>query len=206
MTASIRPGIRALVADDDPITATALAGALRRLDLDVSVAADGALAWQIIEGANQPSLAIVDWMMPGVDGLELCRRIRGTPAHAHMYVLLLTARDSRADIVAGLEAGADDYLVKPFDVHELRARVHTGLRILTLQKDLAEQIAMLKETLANVKQLKGLLPMCSYCKKIRKDAGYWQQLETYISEHSDAEFSHGVCPTCFERVVNEFGG
>jgi sigma-B regulation protein RsbU (phosphoserine phosphatase) len=206
MTASIRPGIRALVADDDPITATALAGAQRRLDLDVSVAADGALAWQIIEGANQPSLAIVDWMMPGVDGLELCRRIRGTPAHAHMYVLLLTARDSRADIVAGLEAGADDYLVKPFDVHELRARVHTGLRILTLQKDLAEQIAMLKETLANVKQLKGLLPMCSYCKKIRKDAGYWQQLETYISEHSDAEFSHGVCPTCFERVVNEFGG
>jgi len=206
MTASIRPGIRALVADDDPITATALAGALRRLDLDVSVAADGALAWQIIEGANQPSLAIVDWMMPGVDGLELCRRIRAAPAHAHMYVLLLTARDSRADIVAGLEAGADDYLVKPFDVHELRARVHTGLRILSLQKDLAEQIAMLKETIANVKQLKGLLPMCSYCKKIREDAGYWQQLETYISEHSDAEFSHGVCPTCFERVVNEFGG
>jgi sigma-B regulation protein RsbU (phosphoserine phosphatase) len=206
MTPPIGPGIRALVADDDPITATALAGALRRLDLEVSVAPDGALAWQIIEGANQPSLAIVDWMMPGVDGLELCRRIRGAPAHAHMYVLLLTARDSRADIVAGLEAGADDYLVKPFDVHELRARVHTGLRILTLQKDLAEQIAMLKETIANVKQLKGLLPMCSYCKKIRNDADYWQQLETYISDHSDAEFSHGVCPTCFERVVNEFGG
>lgn len=206
MTPPIGQGIRALVADDDPITATALAGALRRLDLEVSVAPDGALAWQIIEGANQPSLAIVDWMMPGVDGLELCRRIRQAPAHAHMYVLLLTARDSRADIVAGLEAGADDYLVKPFDVHELRARVHTGLRILALQKDLAEQIAMLKETIANVKQLKGLLPMCSYCKKIRNDADYWQQLETYISDHSDAEFSHGVCPTCFERVVNEFGG
>jgi DNA-binding response OmpR family regulator len=206
VTPPIGQGIRALVADDDPITATALAGALRRLDLEVSVAPDGALAWQIIEGANQPSLAIVDWMMPGVDGLELCRRIRQAPAHAHMYVLLLTARDSRADIVAGLEAGADDYLVKPFDVHELRARVHTGLRILALQKDLAEQIAMLKETIANVKQLKGLLPMCSYCKKIRNDADYWQQLETYISDHSDAEFSHGVCPTCFERVVNEFGG
>ena len=206
MTPPIRPGIRALVADDDPVTATALAGALRRLDLEVSVAHDGAAAWHMIEGPDQPSLAIVDWMMPGVDGLELCRRIRQAPAHAHMYVLLLTARDSRADIVAGLEAGADDYLVKPFDVHELRARVHTGLRILALQKDLAEQIAMLKETIANVKQLKGLLPMCSYCKKIRNDADYWQQLETYISDHSDAEFSHGVCPTCFERVVNEFGG
>jgi phosphoserine phosphatase RsbU/P len=205
MTAANTAGMRVLVADDDPITTTALAGALRRLDLDVTVAHDGALAWQIIEGATPPSLAIVDWMMPCIDGPELCRRIRQAPAHAHMYVLLLTARDSRADIVAGLEAGADDYLIKPFDVHELRARVHTGIRILGLQKDLATQIAMLKETIANVKQLKGLLPMCSYCKKIRKDAGYWQQLEAYISDHSDAEFSHGVCPTCFDRVAGDFG-
>jgi phosphoserine phosphatase RsbU/P len=204
MTSQPATGIQVLLADDDPITTAALAGTLRRLDLDVTVAHDGALAWQIIEGPNAPSLAIIDWMMPCVDGLELCRRIRQTPTHAHMYVLLLTARDSRADIVAGLEAGADDYLVKPFDVHELRARVHTGLRILGLQKDLAEQIAMLKETIANVKQLKGLLPMCSYCKKIRKDAGYWQQLEAYISDHSDAEFSHGVCPTCFDRVAADF--
>jgi DNA-binding response OmpR family regulator len=197
--------VRALLADDDPITTAALAGALRRLDLEVTVVHDGALAWQTIDGAEPPALAILDWMMPCIDGLELCRKIRQSPEHASMYVLLLTGRDSRADIVAGLEAGADDYLVKPFDVHELRARVHTGLRILNLQRDLAEQIAKLKETIANVKQLTGLLPMCSYCKKIRKDAGYWQQLEAYISEHSEAEFSHGVCPACFERVANEFG-
>jgi phosphoserine phosphatase RsbU/P len=205
MTRAHTAGMHVLVADDDPITTTALAGALRRLELDVTVAHDGALAWHVIQGPTPPSLAIVDWMMPCVDGLELCRRIRRAPAHAHMYVLLLTARDSRADIVAGLEAGADDYLVKPFDVHELRARVHTGIRILGLQKDLATQIAMLKETIANVKQLKGLLPMCSYCKKIRKDVGYWQQLEAYISDHSEAEFSHGVCPTCFDQVVGDFG-
>jgi sigma-B regulation protein RsbU (phosphoserine phosphatase) len=204
MTTTTTTGIRALVADDDPVTAAALSGALRRLELDVSVAQDGALAWSMIDGPNPPAIAILDWMMPCVDGPELCRRIRQTPAHSHMYVLLLTARDSRTDIVAGLEAGADDYLIKPFDVHELRARVHTGLRILKLQRDLAAQIAMLKETIANVKQLKGLLPMCSYCKKIRNDTDYWQQLETYISEHSDAEFSHGVCPSCFERVANEF--
>jgi DNA-binding response OmpR family regulator len=197
--------VRALLADDDPITTTALAGALRRLDLDVTVVHDGALAWRTIEGPQPPALAILDWMMPCIDGLELCRKIRQSAAHAHMYVLLLTGRDSRADIVAGLEAGADDYLVKPFDVHELRARVHTGLRILDLQQNLAEQIARLKETIANVKQLKGLLPMCSYCKKIRKDADYWQQLEAYISDHSEAEFSHGVCPACFERVASDFG-
>jgi phosphoserine phosphatase RsbU/P len=205
MTTTRSTGVRALLADDDPITTTALAGALRRLDLDVTVVHDGALAWRTIEGPHPPALAILDWMMPCIDGLELCRKIRQSPARAHMYVLLLTGRDSRADIVAGLEAGADDYLVKPFDVHELRARVHTGLRILDLQQNLAEQIARLKETIANVKQLKGLLPMCSYCKKIRKDADYWQQLEAYISDHSEAEFSHGVCPACFERVANDFG-
>jgi phosphoserine phosphatase RsbU/P len=197
--------LHALIADDDTVTATVLASALRKWDFDVSVVHDGADAWNVIQGDLRPSLAVVDWMMPGIDGLELCRRIRRTPAHAHMYVLLLTARDSRSDIVAGLEAGADDYLIKPFDPHELRARVHTGLRILTLQNRLAEQIAMLQETIANVKQLKGLLPMCSYCKRIRKDQDYWQQLEAYISDHTDAEFSHGVCPTCLDRARREFG-
>jgi DNA-binding response OmpR family regulator len=196
---------QALVADDDRGTAAALAGALRRWELDVTIAHDGQAAWQTVQGRLQPSLAVVDWMMPGIDGIELCRRIRQTPAHAHMYVLLLTARDSRADVIAGLEAGADDYLVKPFDLHELRARVNTGLRILTLQKRLAERVAELQDTIANVKQLKGLLPMCSYCKRIRKDEDYWEQVEAYISEHSDAEFSHGVCPSCLERARRDFG-
>ena len=120
-----------------------------------------------------------------------------------MYVILLTARDSRADVVRGLEAGADDYLVKPFDGAELRARVYTGIRIVTLQQQLTAQIATLRETLANVKQLKGLLPICCYCKSIRTDTDYWQQLEGYISEHSDAQFSHGICPGCYEHANNE---
>jgi DNA-binding response OmpR family regulator len=201
---SVDSPVRALVAEDDRVTAAALSASLRRWNLDVSVVHDGAKAWGVICGEQQPSLAVVDWMMPGMDGVELCRRIRGTPAHAHMYVLLLTGRDSRADVVAGLEAGADDYLVKPFDVEELRARVHTGLRILSLQKRLAEQIVMLQDTIANVKQLKGLLPMCSYCKSIRKDEDYWEQLEAYISDHSEAEFSHGICPKCLEHVRREF--
>ena len=102
----------------------------------------------------------------------------------------------------GLEAGADDYLVKPFDA-QLPARVNVGIRIVRLQQQLTEQIATLRETLANVKQLKGLLPICSYCKRIRKDEDYWQQLEGYISEHWDAQFSHGICPGCFEQVQGE---
>jgi response regulator RpfG family c-di-GMP phosphodiesterase len=121
-----------------------------------------------------------------------------------MYVILLTSRDSSADIVVGLEAGADDYLVKPFDPNELRARVQTGSRVISLQNRLVDKIAALEEALANVKQLRGLLPMCSYCKSIRNDGDYWQQLETYIADHSDAEFSHGVCPTCLVRVQEEY--
>jgi DNA-binding response OmpR family regulator len=192
--------MRALIADDDPVTAAVLRGALRRWNLDVVTAHDGAVAWELIEGEEPPSLAIIDWMMPSIDGIELCRRIRATRTHAHMYVILLTGRDSRADVVAGLQAGADDYLVKPFDAEELHARVHTGIRILTLQQQLNEQIEALRETIVNVKQLKGLLPICSYCKRIRKDEDYWQQLEGYISENSDAVFSHGICPGCLHQA------
>lgn len=193
----------ALIADDDPVTAAVLGAALRRLNLEVVIAHDGAAAWDVLCGDRVPELAIVDWMMPKVDGLELCRRIRATPAHAHMYVILLTGRDSRADCVAGLQAGADDYLVKPFDPDELRARVNAGVRMLTLQTRLTEQIEALRETLARVKQLKGLLPICSYCKSIRTDDDYWQQLEGYLSEHSDARFSHGICPGCLVHASAE---
>jgi sigma-B regulation protein RsbU (phosphoserine phosphatase) len=196
--------LRALVADDDRVTATVLAASLRRWNFDVTMAHNGEEAWEAICGPVSPALAILDWMMPGVDGLTLCSRIRQRPECSHMYVILLTSRDSSADIVVGLEAGADEYLVKPFDPNELRARVHTGVRVLHLQQRLVQKIEALEEALANVKQLRGLLPMCSYCKSIRNDGDYWQQLETYIGDHSDAEFSHGICPTCLVRVQKEF--
>lgn len=198
--------MRVLIADDDVVAATILSGFLRRWNLSATMVSDGAAAWDVMTSDSPAALAIVDWEMPGVDGIELCRRIRQTPAIAHTYVLLLTARDGRADIVQGLEAGADDYLIKPFDAEELRARVNAGIRIVSLQQQLTEQIATLRETLANVKQLKGLLPICSYCKCIRTDQDYWQQLEGYISEHSDAQFSHGICPECLEQVSSEMTG
>jgi sigma-B regulation protein RsbU (phosphoserine phosphatase) len=199
------PRLHALVADDDRVTATVLAASLRRWNFDVSMAHNGEDAWRLICGATTtPSLAILDWMMPGLDGVALCSRIRERSECSHMYVILLTSRDSSADIVVGLEAGADEYLVKPFDPNELRARVQTGKRVLSLQNRLVDKIAALEEALANVKQLRGLLPMCSYCKSIRNDGDYWQQLEGYIADHSDAEFSHGICPTCLVRVQAEY--
>ena len=196
--------MRALIADDDPVTAALVAGSVRRWNLEPIVAYDGKAAWERLCEPDPPLLAILDWMMPEIDGLELCRRLRSRESTTHTYVILLTGRDSSPDRVTGLEAGADDYLVKPFDIHELRARVNIGVRTVSLQQQLSSKIAALEETIANVKQLKGLLPICSYCKKIRSDQDYWQQLEGYISEHSDAQFSHGVCPGCYEKVLASF--
>ena len=181
--------MRILIADDERMSTTMLARTLGHWGFDVVVAHDGLEAWASIVSHQPPDLAIVDWMMPGIDGIELCRRIRATPPRSPVYVILLTARSSQQDLVAGLEAGADDYLRKPFDPDELRARIHVGQRTLAL--------------MANVKRLTGLLPICSYCKRIRSDTDYWEQVEGYITEHTDARFSHGICPTCLDKAMAE---
>jgi sigma-B regulation protein RsbU (phosphoserine phosphatase) len=197
--------MRVLIADDDRMGATMLARSLERWNLEPVVASNGEDAWRMIQDMGV-TMAILDWMMPGADGLELCRRIRQDETHAHMHVILLTARNSPADIVAGLAAGADDYLVKPFDPDELRARVHVGVRVLSLQDRLAEQVAELQQALSKVKQLSGLLPICSYCKRIRSDEDYWEQVEGFLTQHTHAQFSHGICPTCYDAVLADFEG
>src|SRR5438105_4818844 len=111
------------------------------------------------------------------------------------------AHDGHTENGSGLGAGADDYIVKPFEREELRARVQVGFRMLALQAALADRVRELEEALTRVKQLQGLLPICSYCKKVRDDRNYWQQVETYIEGHSDAQFTHGICPECREKYV-----
>jgi DNA-binding response OmpR family regulator len=196
--------MRILIADDDPVTRLALETLLTRRGWELVTAIDGSEAYDILCRADAPKLAIVDWMMPGLDGPELCRRIRQDPPLAHTYVILLTGRDSREDLVAGLEAGADDYIVKPFHADELRARIHVGIRVLALQERLAERVDELQSALLKVKQLSGLLPICSYCKRIRSDQNYWEQVDRYLAQHTDAEFSHGICPDCFKTVMSKF--
>lgn len=196
--------MRALVADDDRTAALILSRALERCGLEVTAVHDGLAALAVLAEADRPSIAVIDWMMPGLDGVEVCRRLRRDPARQHVYVLLVTGRDSRADVIAGLDAGADDYLVKPFNDDELRARVRVGMRVVTLQASLAERVVQLQAALSRVKQLAGLLPICSYCKRIRSDEDYWEQLESYVSQHSEAQFSHGICPPCLDRVEREF--
>jgi sigma-B regulation protein RsbU (phosphoserine phosphatase) len=196
--------MRVLVADDDPVAARILSAALRSWGLEVSVVFDGQEAWDALNLEYTP-LAILDWMMPGLDGPELCRRLRANPGTANIYILLLTARESSADMVTGLDAGADDYITKPFDREELRARVHVGVRVATLQSQLEDRVDELQVALDNVRQLEGFLSICSYCKRIRTEEQQWEQMERYISDHSHAQFSHGICPTCYEKAKADFG-
>jgi phosphoserine phosphatase RsbU/P len=181
--------VRILIADDERMSTLMLGRTLENWGFEVTVADDGASAWECITGDDPPALAIVDSMMPGLEGIELCRRIREMPPPGPIYLILLTSRTSREDLVIGLEAGADDYLTKPFDPIELRARVHVGQRTLGL--------------MASIKRLSGLLPICSYCKRIRSDQDYWEQVESYVTERSDARFSHGICPDCFDKVLED---
>jgi sigma-B regulation protein RsbU (phosphoserine phosphatase) len=193
--------VKILIAEDDMVSRVLLEATLIKWGYEVTVACDGVAAWELLQSDDPPSLAILDWMMPGLDGLQICRKIRDIPTTTPPYLILLTAKGRREDIVTGLQAGADDYVTKPFDREELHARVQVGMRIIELQHSLADRVKALEEALARVKQLQGLLPICSYCKKIRDDQNYWQQVENYISKHSEAQFSHSICPDCYESLV-----
>lgn len=137
--------MRSLIADDDPVSRHLLEAFLVKLGYEVVVACDGAEAEAVLEQEDAPKLAILDWMMPVMDGVELCREIRKRPERPYVYIVLLTAKDRRQDILQGLEAGADDYLTKPFDAQELKARVRAGRRILDLQDELIRAREALRE-------------------------------------------------------------
>jgi CheY-like chemotaxis protein len=190
-----------LVADDEPVARAVVAAVLRKAGYDVRISRDGNEAWAELSGDKPPTLALLDWMMPGLDGPQIVERVRAQADRAPTYVILLTSRDQPADIVAGLRAGADDYVTKPPDEDELVARVNVGRRVVELQTALADRVRSLEEALANVKTLQGLLPMCAYCKAIRNDQNYWERVETYFHEHSGVQFSHSYCPSCYERFV-----
>lgn len=193
--------MKILIAEDERVSRRLLELTLTGWGHEVVVTEQGAEAWAVLEREDAPSLAILDWMMPGMDGIEICRRVRQRKIPPRPYIILLTAKSGKANIVEGLIAGANDYVTKPFDRDELRARVHVGETVLDLQQKLAARVIELEEALGQVRVLQGILPICSYCKHVRDDRDYWQSVECYISEHSDAKFSHGICPTCYETVV-----
>lgn len=193
--------MRVLIAEDDAVSRHLLEATLAKWGYEVVVTTDGLQALEVLSRADAPSLAILDWMMPGLDGAQVCLKARELAGERLLYMILLTAKGRKEDIVEGLTAGADDYVIKPFDRSELKARISAGERILRLQAELASRVKELELALTNVKLLQGLLPICCYCKKIRDDKNYWQQVDTYVADHSEAQFTHGICPDCRDKIV-----
>ncbi len=151
------PEFRVIIGEDDPVSREILAALLTKWRYQVLTAVDGREAMEMLRAQTEPVLAVLDWMMPGLEGTEICRRVR--EINKSVYILLLTARTSKERIVEALEAGADDYLAKPFDKEELRARLSVGLRLLSLQASLAARIAELEATQAENRELKLRIPL-----------------------------------------------
>ncbi|MHA3770925.1 response regulator transcription factor [Verrucomicrobiota bacterium sgz303538] len=196
---------RILIAEDHYVSRHLLERNLTNWGFQVITAEDGEAAVRILESDDAPPLAIVDWMMPRMDGLEVCRRVRALKDRPYIYLVLLTAKSHKEEIATGLEAGADDYVIKPFDPDELRARLKVGQRVVELERTLARKIDDLQQALADVRKLKHLLPICMYCKSIRDDQDYWHQIEEYIHTETGADFSHGICPACLEKIKKSGG-
>ncbi|MDP9279585.1 MAG: response regulator transcription factor [Gemmatimonadota bacterium] len=198
--------MKILVAEDDAVTRRMLVVTLERLGWDVITAEDGNAAWRVFEtlkGKDAPEIAVLDWMMPGIEGIEICRRLHTTPGFELVYIILVTSRGGKEDLSYGFAAGANDYITKPFDPVELEARVRVGQRMVKLQRSLAARVTEVEAALAHVQRLQGLLPICSYCKKVRNEANYWEQVESYFTAHSDLDFTHSICPQCTETMLRE---
>ncbi len=179
--------MKVLAVEDEGVARGVLRQALRSLGHEVIEATDGEAGWKIWR--EQPFRVVVsDWLMPKATGLELCRRIRARRGAEYTYFILLTAKTaSLENRHEATEAGVDDFLLKPLDVDELWTRLRVAERILRYA--------------TQVRQLEELMPICSYCKKIRDDQNYWQQIEGYINQRTGTEFSHSVCPDCYTEIL-----
>jgi CheY-like chemotaxis protein len=202
--------IKILVTDDDPQVLLLTSSVLTRAGYEVLQATTGKECFETVY-ARHPDLVLLDVMLPDTQGGTVCRLIKADPGLRGTLVILLSGVHVSSDYQAeGLNTGADGYMVKPISNKELVARVQAMERIKRAEDALREKekqqeelILKLQVALAEIKTLKGLIPICASCKKIRDDEGYWNHLETYISKHTDAVFTHGICPDCAEKMREE---
>ena len=183
--------MKILIAEDDPVASKLLRYTLEHVGHEAVMAVDGTQAWEMFE-REPPRIIVSDWMMPGIDGLQFCRRVRERINTDYTYFILLTANHAdRGNLTSAMEAGVDDFLTKPLDPQAIWMRLRVAERILAYT--------------TQIKQLNELLPICAYCKKIREDDEYWTQIETYIHNHSGSNFTHGICPDCYEKQLRLLG-
>lgn len=198
-----------LVVDDDEAGRYTTSHLLRKAGFEVKETATGAEALKI--ATEKPDLMVLDVHLPDINGIEVCKRIKESPGTEDVLVLHLSAIyvDTKSR-VTGLDSGADGYLVNPVESDELIATINALLRMKRAEeqaKKAVEErdrtIKQLEKALQQGRTLRALLPICMHCKKIRDDQGYWQQIETYITEHTNTMFSHGICKDCAKKYYPE---
>jgi phosphoserine phosphatase RsbU/P len=180
--------MKVLLVEDDATQRLALEILLEKLGHQ-AVPCEGATeALDHVTHDPEISAVVSDWNMPGGDGLELCRRIRRLDRDTYTYFILLTINRPTADNqLRAFDAGVDDFMSKPANADDLRLRLHVANRIIRFA--------------SQVRQLESFLPICSYCKRIRDDENYWRQIEEYVGSRTGTQFSHGICPTCAEKLL-----
>jgi sigma-B regulation protein RsbU (phosphoserine phosphatase) len=179
--------MKILIAEDDLISRNLLIKTLKQFGHDVVAHDNGADAWAEFD-ANPVRVIVSDWLMPGVDGLDFCRQVRKRTATEYTYFILLTANVQGKDTyMEAMNAGIDDFLAKPLDRDQIWMRLRVAERILKYA--------------TTIQDLESMLPICSYCKKVRDDNNYWQQVETYLSNRTNTSFSHSICPSCYKKEV-----
>ncbi|MBV8375369.1 MAG: response regulator [Verrucomicrobia bacterium] len=179
--------MKILIAEDDKISRMILQASLKKGGHEVASVENGLRAWKAFQQEYFP-IIISDWLMPEMDGLSLCRNVRQSPSENYTYLVLLTSLEGKTNYLEAMEAGADDFISKPFDADQLTTRIRVAERILGLHR--------------HVSQLEGLLPICCSCKRIKDGKDRWQRVENYIEVHSEARFTHGYCPECYEKYMN----
>ena len=194
---------RVLCVDDDPATQVVLSGIIEDAGWQPELALNATVARQTLEANPDIHVVLLDWMLPDGSGVDLCRELKAVSG-ASLYVILVTVRGAPEDVETGLDAGADDYLVKPVSPVEVRARVRSGFRAAEAQRQLAERLAQLEQALKRVSSLESLLPLCMYCRRINS-ADAWQSVEDYLWEHVDVKVSHGCCPDCLSKLTRQLG-
>lgn len=191
LTDSSRAGIddsmEILIAEDDGISRNLLKKTLEQFGHQLRVFENGDDAWADYE-ASPVRVIVSDWLMPGFDGLEFCRKVRARAEAEYTYFILLTANvQGKETYMEAMESGIDDFMEKPLDRDQIWLRLKVAERILGYT--------------SAIQRLESMLPICSYCKKVRDDNNYWQQVETYLTKHTGASFSHSICPSCYTKMV-----
>jgi len=208
-----------LIVDDAPANLRLLSQMLTTYGYKVRAATSGVRAIEAAE-ASLPDLILLDIMMPDMDGFTACRQLKANPRTRDTPIIFISALDATEEKIRAFTSGGVDYVTKPFHPEEVLARVQTHLALQSLRQEiqaanaqLQSQVhelnslnSQLQEALDQVKTLSGLLPICANCKKIKDDQGYWHQVEVYVQQHSDAEFSHGFCPECLRELYPEYYG